>query len=43
MLIPLTAVVAFFNVIFARARDVSVSGMTADSTGPLPAEMIEDR
>lgn len=39
----LTAVNAFFKVIFARERDVSASGATADNKGPLAVEKNQDR
>lgn len=37
-----TALSAFFNVIFAKERAVSVSGMTDDSTGPLAEDKSHD-
>ena len=37
-----TAVNAFFNVMFAKEKAVSFSGMTADSTGPLADEKSQD-
>jgi hypothetical protein len=37
-----TAVNAFFKVIFAKERAVSVRGMTVDSTGTLAKEKSHD-
>lgn len=37
-----TAVNAFFKVVFAKERAVSVSGMTVDKTGPLAVEKSQD-